>query len=118
MNKYRWEEQYKIRCKESSMSQAKHLVVKSLLVLILKTKHKKAIIETEKAISEGIICDVYFEDKENKICYEVQKECTPQYIKETVNKYSKRNYLVYIIPIKELPDDLNELIKELEEFIV
>jgi hypothetical protein len=117
-----FKEQFKIRCKESSMSQAKHLVVKSLIVLMLKDKYKnQVIVETERLIGRGIVCDVYQElpKEKNKIAYEVQKELTPQYIKETTKKYARFiNLDLVIIPLKELPNDLDELIEKLSEYII
>jgi hypothetical protein len=117
--KINFSEQFKIRCKESDISQAKHLVVKSLIVLMLKTKYKKVIVETERPIGKGIICDVYQETKDSKIAYEIQKELTSQYIKETTKKYNRFSDIdLIIIPLKELPDNLDDLRKKLEYFVI
>jgi len=120
--KINFSEQFKIRCKESSLSQAKHLVVKSLIVLMLKDKYKnKVIVETERAIGKGIICDVYQElpNEKNKICYEIQKVDSKQWYEETNKKYDRfSNVDLIIIPLKDLPDNLNELIEKLKDFVI
>lgn len=119
--KINFNEQYKIRLKESSLSQAKHLVIKSLIVLILKDRYKnKVIVETEKPIGKGIICDIYEElpNEKNKICYEVQKEETKKWYEDTNKKYSRfADIDLVIISVKDLPDDLNKLVKELEKLV-
>lgn len=113
-------EQFKIRIKESDISQAKHLVVKSLICLLIKIKHKnKIIIQTEKNLGKKIICDVYQEfPNGDKVAYEVQKQNSPKWIKETCTKYSNLNIDLVIVYLKEFSDDINKLIKELDKFVV
>ena len=62
-----WTEQNKIRIRESDESQQKHLIVKSLVMLHIKIKHKKDShwikLYSEFPIGDKKICDVYYENK-------------------------------------------------------
>jgi len=91
-------------------------------MLLLKEKYKnKIILESEKPLGNGIICDIYQEfSKEGKaIAYEIQKEDSPKWRREIVKKYENlKNIDLVIVPLKELPNDINELIKILKKIIV
>ena len=82
-------------------------------------------IYTEQDLGDGKICDVYCENLRNKTAYayEIQKSITKEWKESILNKY--KDWEVYgmysadliIIPVRESPDDLNELNKWLEMYI-
>ena len=115
-----YKEQFKIKVRESSISQAKHLVIKSLLVLLIKIKHKnKVIVETERNLGKGIICDVFQKlPKQKPIAYEVQKEVTKNWQKETLEKYSNIDVDLVLIKLKDFSNDYIEIIKKLGDLVI
>jgi hypothetical protein len=129
MNKINWNELFKIRIANSSKEFQKHEVVKLLLVMKLLEKHRKnknfIRIYTEYELENGIIADVYFEDNKEKVAYafEIQKKYTKQWIEERTKQYLDWN-VTYMnssdwcpINLNKLSNDLEELDKQLEEYI-
>lgn len=123
-----WNNLYKVRLASSDKSMDKHDVVKLLIVRKILRKYKRKDwlkIYTEFELENGLKPDVYVENVKDKfvICYEVQKECTKEYIKDRVEKYNAYeipffNLDLVIIPLKELSDNIQELDKQLEEYVV
>ncbi len=129
MNSVAWNEQFKIRIANSDKSFEKHEVIKTLLVMKLINKYKKnkswIRIYTEWDLFEDTICDIYFEDIKNKVCYafEIQKKIDTEWTNRIVKKYKDWEVFGFnsadliIIPIQKLSDDLNILSTQLDEYI-
>jgi len=125
----KWSEQNKIRVRESDESQEKHLIVKALIMLHLKIKHKKDAhwmkLYSEFPVVEGKICDIYYENIRSKevFAYEVQENISKKWLKETQESY--KDWEVYgmktadyiVVDLNELSDDLEILSKQIKELI-
>lgn len=130
MSNVNWNEQFKIRIANSDKSFEKHEVIKTLLVMKLINKHKKnknwIRIYTEWDIFEDTICDIYFEDIKEKVCYsfEIQKNIDSEWTNKIIKKYKDWEVFGFnsadliIIPLKKLSDDLNILSNQLNEYII
>ena len=129
MSKILWNEQFKIRMSQALKSRDKHEVAKLLLVRMLIRKHKSEKqyirIYTEFEISEGIITDVYFENYKNKekISYELQENMSKNIIEKKIEKYKSWTDPfcttdLIIVPLKELPEDIEGIKNKLKEYIV
>jgi len=128
-DKIKWNEQNKIRVRESDESQQKHLVVKTLLMLYLKIKHRKdshwTKLYSEFPVVDGKICDIYYENirKKEAYAYEIQKDVSKKWLEETQKAYS--NWEVYgmkssnyiVIDLNKLSDDIEDLGKQIKELI-
>lgn len=128
-NKIYWDELFKIRIANSDESFQKHEIVKLLLVMKLIEKNRKdknfIRIYTEFNLDNDLKCDVYFENARSKevIIYEIQKNYTDEWIKDRTNKY--KDYEVPFmkstnwipIPLKKLSNDIEEINRQLEEYI-
>lgn len=124
-----WSEQNKIRVRESDKSQEKHLIVKALIMLHLKIKHKKDShwmkLYSEFPVVEGRICDIYYENIKTKeaFAYEIQKDINKKWIKETQKAY--KDWEVYgmkssdyiVVDLNKLSDDIKTLGKEIKELV-
>ena len=129
MNSVNWNEQFKIRIANSDKSFEKHEIIKTLLVmkLIEKNRSNKSWIRiyTEWDLFEDTICDIYFEDIKNKVCYafEIQKKIDTEWTNRIVKKYKDWEVFGFnsadliIVPIQKLSDDLNILSTQLDEYI-
>jgi len=129
MNSVAWNEQFKIRIANSDKSFEKHEIIKTLLVmkLIEKNRSNKSWIRiyTEWDLFEDTICDIYFEDIKNKVCYafEIQKKIDTEWTNRIVKKYKDWEVFGFnsanliIVPIQKLSDDLNILSTQLDEYI-
>lgn len=125
-NKIDWGEQCKVKIKRNAS--IKHEVVKTLIVRNLVEKYKNNMywvkIETERELENRLkqkkVADVYFENVKTNdiICYEVQKNISEKWMKETQEFYENFDKMYFTtdwITIKE--KDLSENIKELNEQI-
>ena len=122
-----WSELYKVKLASSIPEMDLHDVVKLLLVrkILRKNKRKHFLrIYTEFELENGKKPDVYVENlKDNSILiYEIQKNYSPSWIKETTKAY--KNYEVYnftvdFIPIdlNECPENISEITKWLEQYV-
>ena len=124
-----WNEQNKIRVRESDESQEKHLVVKALIMLHLKIKHKADShwmkLYSEFPVVEGKICDIYYENIRTKevFAYEIQQDISKKWLNETQKAY--KDWEVYgmktadyiVVDLNKLSDDLEELSKQIKELI-
>ena len=124
-----WDEQFKIRIANSDKTMDKHDIIKLLVVRKLINKYKNIKdwlrIYTEWDLFSDTICDVYFEDIRNKVCYafEIQKKIDSEWTNRIVRKYKDWEVFGFnsadliIIPIQKLSDDLNILSDQLDEYI-
>ena len=122
-----WENLYKVKIGNSDEAFQKHEVVKLLLVMKILRKNKRKHflrIYTEFELENKKKPDVYVEDLKNKsiLIYEIQKDYSPSWIKETTKAY--KNYEVYNFTVDFIPinlnlftDDINEINEKLEEFV-
>jgi len=130
MNPINWNENFKIRIANSSKEFQKHEVIKLLVMMKLIEKHKLdknwIRIYSEFPVDDNLIPDIYFEDIKSKsiICYEIQKNMGDEYIKRKTKQYNELNIAFFntvdliIIPIKNAPNDLNELNNYLDQYII
>lgn len=124
-----WENLNKIRIRELTDAQTKHLIVKTLLVQQILIKYKKTKymrVYTEFPIRGNKICDVYFENFKTKeaYAYEIQKDVSKKWLIETEEAYKDwevpfmktANWI--LIDLNELSDELEELIKQIKKIVV
>ena len=113
-----WENLYKVKIGNSDEAFQKHEVVKLLLVMKILRKNKRKHflrIYTEFELENKKKPDVYVEDLKNKsiLIYEIQKDYSPSWIKETTKAY--KNYEVYNFTVDFIPIDLNDCPENIEE---
>ncbi len=127
IKKVHWEEQFKIRPRRNAS--IKHEVIKLLIVLNILEKNKRNLqwirVYTEFPIGERKIADVYYENiKTNEIiCYEVQKNITKKWLKETKESYEKYEMLFFttdwiLIKENEISDNYESANKQISKLIV
>lgn len=129
INKIRWEELFKVKIADSREEFQKHEVVKLLIVMKLINKYAKdknfIRIYTEFNLDNGLKCDVYFENARKKevLVYEIQKKFTPKWLEDRKNRYKEwdvpfMNSCDWIpISLNKLSNNLNELNRELDEYV-
>ena len=123
-----WENLFKIKLGNSDEAFQKHEVVKLLVVMKILQKHPKrnwVRIYTEFTLENGLRPDIYFENLREKsvIVYEIQKQLSPEWLKTKTKQY--KDYVVPLflpidfipIPLKECPDNLDEISKWLDKYI-
>jgi len=123
-----WNNCYKIKVRELKEAQAKHLVVKTLLVqklLIKHLKHRNHIrVYTEFNLGKRI-CDIYFENLRTRevYIYEIQERITDEWLEPTRKFY--KDYEVYnmtndliVVSLRDLPDNLEDLYEQLNEYMM
>lgn len=129
MNKIDWKNIYKINLSNAGI---KHDIIKLILVRKILNKYSRKHwlrIYTEYELENRLKPDIYVEDIKNKsvIIYEIQKEYTPEWIKEKSKQYKEYenyqekhfNYSVDFIPLdlNVFTDDINEIEEKLEEYL-
>jgi hypothetical protein len=126
-----WNEQHKIRLAKADSSLDFHDVVKILMVRKIIRNSKNRIwlkVYTEFGINENTICDIYVENIKDKsiIVYEIQKEITTKWEKDIKEKYKEflekgvygfNTTDLVVIPLKKLSINLDELNKQLDEYV-
>jgi len=129
MDKTNWSDCYKIRIREMTDAQTKHLIVKALIVqkLLIKYKsYRKYIrIYTEFSLEDNRICDIYFENLKTReiYIYEIQDKITKKwedYTNKFYNNYEVFNFTtdLIVVDLKRLPDDLETLEEQVKELIM
>ena len=113
-----YKEHCKLRIVGANPNFYKHELVKCLIMLICKNKYPKAGIYSEYELSNGDIPDVCIDLGNEVIYYEIQKEITNDWLNEIRDRDLDLNINTIIIRLKDLSDNLNELIKQLEEIII
>lgn len=119
-----WNELWKIRLNNYSEAFIKHEVVKLLIVSCLlnkyQSKKKYQEIYTEYPLGVGKTCDVFHRDLRTKEIryYEIQKNLSDKYIKETTKIYEQLEGDLIIIDLNKLDDNLNILLKQIKELII
>ena len=97
-----------------------HDCVKLILVALLKEKHKNTEIYTEYNPSNpnDSYADIYIKLKDWTYIFEIQKEISESWLKQIQEKYDLPKTDLIVIPLKDLPTDINELTKKLNEFVI
>lgn len=124
-----WNDLFKIRVRELSDAQTKHLIVKSLIVQQILIKHRKdknfLRVYTEFPIKEGKVCDVYYENikKKEAYAYEIQSRVSKEWLDETNKSYKDWEVLFMnsswvLIKLDDLSDDIETLTKQIKELIL
>ena len=126
-----WENLNKVKLASSDESEDKHDIVKLLLVRMLLRKHRNEKnyirIYTEFNVNKKRRCDIYFENIKTKESYifEIQKSITNKWLIQTRKDYKEeleQQYLMttdlIIIDLNKLSDDLKELTKQLEDYLI
>ena len=124
-----WSNLFKVNIANSDNSFQKHEVTKLLVVMKIlnKTKIKNWLrIYTEFQIENGKKPDVYVENLKEKsiVIYEIQKECSKKYIKETTKEYTDYEVPFFdsvdlvIIPLKKLSNNIEKLNKQLGKYVI
>lgn len=124
-----WNNLYKIKIRSHEDAFMKHEVTKLLVVknLLLKYKKEKKYVEiyTEFPISQGKVCDVFFQNNKTKeaYAYELQTRVSKEWMdttKKLYEAYSKeiKTFDWILIDLNKLSNDLTELNKQIKELIV
>lgn len=95
----------------------KYDVIKLLLVKILRRANPNSIIyiEYNPEHPNDSYPDIYMKTKKGEVyIYEIQKEISDIWTKQIMKRYKDKKLV--IVPVKNLPDNLVELIKELENW--
>ena len=120
---------YKIRIRELTDAQSKHLIVKALIVQKLLIKYKSVRkwirIYTEFNIENSRVCDIYFENIKTKevYIYEIQERITKKWEDYTNRFYNNCDIMGFtvdliVVDLKKLSNDLEKLEKEIKELII
>jgi len=123
-----WENLFKVRIANPDDSFQKHEVCKLLIVMKILKLHKRKFhirLYTEHPVNSHK-CDIYFEDWKSKAVYiyEIQKAYSNKWLTKQTNFYNNFEVLgfnsVNFVPInlKDCPDNIQELNKELDKYIV
>jgi hypothetical protein len=129
-----WQNLFKLRIANPDKSMIKHEVIKLLLLIKLLKRHSNEknyiriysefIISNDKGESKK--CDLYYENIKTKEAYafEVQTLMSERWLKNTKDFYSNwhennmRTSDLIIIPLKKLSNNLDELNRELNDYII
>lgn len=121
---------YKVRIANPSKSFEKHEIVKLLICMKILDKHhnEKSYIHTytEFVLKDGRKCDLFYENIKEKAGYifEIQKNDSKDWEQKIIDFYRDFNvsYLnttdLIIIRLNDLPDEIKELSKALDKFII
>ena len=125
-----WADLFKIRIRELTEEQTKHLIVKALVVQKILIKHHREKnhirLYTEFPITEGKVCDVYYENLKNKeaYAYEIQSKITPKWLEDTKEKYKDWDVLYMkssnwiLIDLNKLSNEIENLSNEIKEIVL
>lgn len=125
-----WSNLYKLKVANSNPEFQKHEIVKLLVLMKLLHKYRKQRsflrIYTEFPLEGGRKCDIYFEDLRGKAAYvyEIQKNVSKKWLEETKEFYKDwdvflmRTSDLVVIPLDDLSDDINELNKQLDAYVM
>lgn len=130
MSNVDWSNQCKLRIANSKESFQKHEVIKLLIMMKLLEKHKKnrtfLRMYSEFLIDDKRKCDIYFEDNREKAAYayEIQKDINKKWLDSTKDFYRDwdvflmRTSDLIVVPIRELSDNIIELNKQLDAYVM
>lgn len=113
-----YKEHCKLRIVDSDPSFFKHEVVKLLVMLISKSRYKKAGIYSEYALFNEDRPDVCVDLGKEMILYEIQKEISPKWLDSVRNRDLELGVNTIVIPLKNLSDNMPELLTQLEEMCI
>lgn len=104
----------KVIVRNLSESSDKHDLIKTQLYRILRRKYPNCPCYTEYPLGKEIP-DIYYEIKGKIFVVEIQKEVSPSWIKNILERYKDVNLI--IIETKKISNDILEMKKQLEEFV-
>ena len=113
-----YKEHCKVRIRNADKSFLKHEVVKLLIMSLSKNKYDYAGIYSEYELSNGQIVDVMVDLGSERVMYEIQKEISPLWLETIKIRDLNLEINTIVVPLKKLSDNLNELTKQLEEYII
>ena len=125
-----WNNLFKIRIANPNDSFQKHEIIKLLICMKILNNYSNRSwlrIYTEFNLNNGsgLKPDIYVEDIKAKtiLCYEIQKNLSKKWLKEKTKQYNEYEIPYFtldliIVPIKKLSDNLEELNKQLDEYIL
>lgn len=123
-----WSNLYKIRLASYKDSMLKHEVIKLLIVKNILNKYDKkwTRIYTEFPITEGKICDVYYENLKTKeaYAYEIQKNISQDWLIKTKKIYEDWEVPFMettdwvLVKLNQLSDNIFELNKQIKKVIM
>ena len=130
MDKTDWNNLFKVRVRELTEAQTKHLVIKTLIVQKILIKHskdrKRIRIYTEFPVIEGKVCDVYYENikTHEAYAYEIQTNVTNEWLVNTKKVY--KDWEVYgtttcdwvLVETRKLSNDLDTLSKQIMDLVL
>lgn len=107
----------KIALRNFSESSDHHDIIKTLLVRMLRRKHKKIPIYTEFNPNnpQGDYPDIWIKIGKDVLIYEIQKEITKKWTDQIIKKHPDAD--VIIVPTKKLSKNIDELTIQLEEYV-
>ena len=112
-----FKEHRKLRIRNLDESFDKHEVIKLLVMLMSGRKHKKAGIYSEYSLTNGDLPDVVVDLGKEIIIYEIQKSITKKWVDSIVDRDLDLGLSTIIIPVDKISDDINEMKKQLKEYI-
>jgi hypothetical protein len=118
MNQTNFKEHNKLRIRNCDPTFIKHEITKLVIMILSNQKHKKCNVYSEVKLPNGDIVDVKVETPEGDVYYEVQKEMSPQWEEDIKKRDLDLNIDTMVIGISNYPDNIDELIKQLEKAIV
>jgi len=97
-----------------------HDICKLILVSLLKKKNPNTPIYTEHNPENpnDSYPDIFMRLKDRRYIWEIQKEITEKWKNKIIEKYNLPKYDLFIVPIKDLPTDINKLKEELEKYVI
>jgi len=97
-----------------------HDICKLIMIHLLKRKHKNTPIYTEYNPDNpnDSYPDIFMQIKNRRFIFEIQKSFSKKWLNEITKKYDLPNYDLIIIPLKDLPKEINQLKKELEKYVI
>lgn len=113
-----YKEHNKVRIRNSDKSFLVHEVVKLLIMSLSQNKHKDAGIYSEHILVNGDIVDVFIDLGKDQVYYEIQKEISKNWLDSIKQRDLELNINTQVIKLKELSNNLDELIIQLENLIV
>lgn len=113
-----YKEQMKVRICNPDKSRAKHETIKLIIMMLSKLKYPDAGIYSEYELSNGQFVDVVIDLGKEKIYYEVQKEITKDWLDMIKQRDLDLDTNTQVIPLKELPNDIDGLLIALEEALI
>ncbi len=113
-----YREHCKVRIRNSDPSFDQHEVVKLIICLLYARKYRFAGIYTEQELINGNIVDVMIDLGQEKIYIEIQKEISSKWLESIKDRDLELDINTLVIPLKKLSYNINNIKKELGDYLV